>query len=132
MGYYTDFYFEVMGVDEPMQQYFIKKFNDFLNTKWKYRYETFTTSGRTYDQIKWYDSWKDLHEFAEKNPGYTFVLKGFGEDTEDIWIAWARDQWLQKEKGKVVYPDPNPVFLDPPAENIYAINLYGEDVIIEE
>lgn len=60
------------------------------------------------EPTKWYDWQKDMVEISGKYPHLLFELDGEGEESGDIWKAWARN-------GKVVVSEARIVF-DPPGD----------------
>jgi len=45
-------------------------------------------TGKTYDQVKWYDYHDDMIAHSKKYPGLVFQLYGEGEESGDIWCEY--------------------------------------------
>ena len=55
---------------------------------------------------KWYEFESDLKRLSLENPNTLFSVKGFGEESEDIWIAYAFNGGYEKHEAIVTFPPP--------------------------
>lgn len=46
---------------------------------------------------KWYDCEKDMRRISQQFPDYLLTLRGEGEETGDIWVAYFLGGLMQKE-----------------------------------
>ena len=54
-------------------------------------------------ECKWYEHDRDMREFSRNYPEVLFILKGAGEESDDLWISYYKNGKCQSEKGKIVY-----------------------------
>jgi hypothetical protein len=112
MGYYTYYTLEVEGgpaeqrcptcgnIGEWDWKEMIAKF---LGEKHGYgEYYTFE------DSCKWYECDKDMLEFSQLYPEYTFIIEGDGEDTDDRWRAYYKNGKMHKDEMIMRFPDFDP------------------------
>jgi hypothetical protein len=59
--------------------------------------------GSTSDGCKWYDWEDDMKEFSRKYPETVFVLKGVGEETGDLWLAYFHNGKVQHAPASIAY-----------------------------
>ncbi len=57
------------------------------------------------DGIKWYQHEEDMKLYSSENPTVLFTLKGEGEESGDIWIAYHKAGKVQTCKAKIVFDD---------------------------
>lgn len=57
------------------------------------------------DANKWYEHQADLRQFSLKYPKALFVLKGNGEENDDMWIKYFKDGKCQTVKAKIVFDE---------------------------
>ena len=57
------------------------------------------------DQLKWYDWDTDMRCLSNKFPTVTFTLKGEGEESGDLWIAYYLGGKGYCDKAEVVFPE---------------------------
>ena len=55
--------------------------------------------------ISWYEHKQELEALSAKYPDWLFTLRGWGEDSEDIWTEWYHAGLSQREKVSIVYPE---------------------------
>lgn len=67
-----------------------------------------TERGGSVDRTKWYEHEADLREMSRRFPGVLFKLTGDGEESGDLWAAYALDGKWQKHKARVVVGDCDP------------------------
>jgi hypothetical protein len=58
--------------------------------------------GNTKESCKWYDWQKSLIAFSVATPGVLFTLDGEGEESGDIWKAYALDGKIQIAKAEII------------------------------
>ena len=59
------------------------------------------------DTAKWYDWNADMKEVSSKYPHLLFSLEGEGEESGDIWKAWARNGKVVEARAKIVFETPD-------------------------
>lgn len=60
---------------------------------------------RLYDS-KWYDWEKDVGKVSADHPGVIFELSGEGEESGDIWRAWAHAGDVHKAQAQMTFEEP--------------------------
>lgn len=56
---------------------------------------------------KWYDWEDDVKAISQEYPHLLFSLEGEGEESGDIWKAWARNGKVVKVQAKIVFEEPD-------------------------
>ena len=127
MGYYTKYYLEIYESFEDMEK------ENYYKNKPVQDYDKIATTleelinGRPLseesdtediinrvilsDIMKWYNNEEDLIKLSTLFPKYFFLLHGFGEDSDDIWRAYAHN-------GKYVYAPAIITFPAPKASDL--------------
>lgn len=59
------------------------------------------------DTAKWYGWAADMESISEQYPHLLFALEGEGEESGDIWKAWARNGMVVSVRARVVFDEPN-------------------------
>lgn len=89
MGYYTEFTLQAKPVDEDV----VIKIRDWLleHRLLNYAFDTdyylddgivtFYSCG----EVKWYEHEEDMKELSEAFPDVKFLLRGDGENSDDVW-----------------------------------------------
>lgn len=82
-----------------------------------------TTNGRpektdrllvfAYAYAKWYDADEDMLLLSTRFPGVVFSLRGYGEESEDIWEHYYLDGCMQDANVRLVQDDFDPAALLP-------------------
>jgi hypothetical protein len=98
MGYYTRFNLTV-HTDRFDEQEIIKDFRENSD----YAEHCLTETGGTNEEGKWYDHEEDLRKLSKKYPNVLFEMHGEGEESGDLWVLYAKNQKLQKERAKITY-----------------------------
>jgi len=57
------------------------------------------------DSCKWYKHESDMASFSKKYPESLFVLKGEGEESEDIWIKYFLNGKMQTAEAKITFEE---------------------------
>ena len=91
MGYYTRYKLEVD--DDRVDEHII-------GVEYQAFYE-----GLFGDEVKWYQHEEDMKLYSSENPTVLFTLKGEGEESGDIWIAYHKAGKVQTCKAKIVFDD---------------------------
>ena len=52
---------------------------------------------------QWYEHECDLTQYSMQNQNILFILKGQGEDTEDIWVKYFKNGKKQVCRAKIIY-----------------------------
>ena len=97
MGYYTSHTLEVANGDDSLIEQFIAECEDAAYA--------LDAAGECRQESKWYSCDKDLKAFSIKHPGVLFILKGVGEESDDIWIEYHKNGKVQACKAKIVFAD---------------------------
>lgn len=103
MGYCTRHELSVLKGDQTLIEQLISE-----NEEARFAVDA---NGDTRGGTKWYDHQEHLKAFSEKHPEALFLLDGEGDDSADIWIEYYQGGKMQVCKGKIVFPDFNPVLL---------------------
>lgn len=90
MGYYTRF--EIKADKESL-----------LPEDWQEKIDVNYNGGQFQDSVKWYNWKDDMKAFSKKYPTVLFTLKGEGEESGDIWVAYFLNGKMQHSKAKIVY-----------------------------
>lgn len=94
MGYYSNFKLETENTD------LISEFRSICD----HAEYAITDNGETRQQTKWYDAIDDLGKFSTLHPNDMFILSVEGEDSGDLWKAYAKNGVVQKAKAVITYP----------------------------
>lgn len=107
MGYYTRYEVETLQNDTNLKMAMLAKDTDLagLIASDLGGYNPFDY------ECKWYDHERDMREFSKKFPDPTFVLRGEGEDTGDLWVAYFKNGKSVKHRAVITYPDFDPAQL---------------------
>jgi len=62
--------------------------------------------GTSNESAKWYDCLTDLRELSALLPNVWFVLHGYGEESGDIWRAYAKAGKVEKVKAEFKFKVP--------------------------
>ena len=63
------------------------------------------------DEMKWYSHKEDMLEVSKLFPDTLLVLRGEGEDHNDLWNEYYCDGEMERVEAEIVYPEPkNPKF----------------------
>lgn len=107
MGYYTRFEGGVSGPTELLEIF--KRDADKGATYGEYNmpledwlYEFFGG-----DTAKWYRWSEDMAQVSSRYPHLLFWLEGEGEESGDIWKAWARNGKVVTAQAKIVFDEPD-------------------------
>lgn len=104
MGYYTDYELDVTGPEVALKE--------FEETAMVGRTET--PSGIPYidfientDRInaKWYQCEKEMVELSKMFPELLFSIEAAGEESGDLWRAWARNGKFKRVEPNMVWPE---------------------------
>lgn len=68
------------------------------------------------DTWKWYLHEQDLSELSSRDSLTLLILKGVGEEPNDIWVKYFKNRGVQKVKGVITFEDFDPVKLRAPEE----------------
>lgn len=59
------------------------------------------------DTASWYDWKKDMVSLSKEYPNLLFWLEGEGEESGDIWKAWARNGKVVTSQARIVFDEPD-------------------------
>lgn len=98
MGYYTKYNLKVKNSELPIDFYVDK-----LHEKIGYFY-CFNPDGSDYEAIRWYNHSEHMVFLSKEYPDVLFILTGFGEDVDDIWIKYYKNGKYKVGDGEVIFP----------------------------
>ena len=104
MGYYTSYSLKVIEGSEDL----IKELRNICDEA-GYALEE---DGSTSDSTKWYSSEKDMRDFSLLHPEAVFELKGGGEESGDLWVAYFKAGKMQMCKAKIYFDEYDPTKLE--------------------
>lgn len=107
MGYYTRFTGSVTGPAELMEVFHSdaedgKTFGEYNQPIMDWYDEFFGG-----DTAKWYSWQRDMEAVSKEYPNLLFALEGEGEESGDIWKAWARNGKVVEARAKIVFETPD-------------------------
>lgn len=108
MGYYTRFEGGVSGPAELMEKFSEDASNGVCFGEYQQSLEEWVC-GEFFggDTAKWYGWNQDLISVSSNYPGLLFWLEGEGEESGDIWKAWARNGKVVQAQAKIVFDEPD-------------------------
>ena len=89
MGYYTSFEIEA-DKENLLPEDWQEKISDYKGFEFG-------------ERVKWYDWQENMKAFSKVYPTVLFTLKGEGEESGDIWIAYFLGGKMQYSKAKIVF-----------------------------
>lgn len=117
MGYYTQYTLEARNINETDA----KRLDDILNERDLIKYvfwDKYYDPGHkrveypSYEEQKWYDSTKDMHEISKLFPEVVFELSGEGEEEGDLWREYFVNGHVEHCAGRIVYDKPKNIDWD--------------------
>jgi hypothetical protein len=108
MGYYTRFDGGVSGPPELLAEFEAAAERD--ETFGQYGLELSEwLDGQFFggDTAKWYGYKDDVTDLSKKFPGLLFWISGEGEESGDIWKAWARNGRFKMVQARIVFDEPD-------------------------
>jgi len=84
MGYYTNYRLELENAEAP----------DIISTLLKENEDAawaLDDEGYSKNEAKWYNAQEDIKSFSIKYPNTLFKLFGDGEESEDLWVLFAKN-----------------------------------------
>lgn len=106
MGYYTNF--DVQALSESPQA--AEEAAHALVQQSKYSADMTGRSEFSIYEAKWYDWEKDVQVTSKLHPGVVFVIEGNGEESGDIWKAWAHNGEVHKSEATISFTEPDWLF----------------------
>jgi hypothetical protein len=100
MSYYTEFKLKITTPD--CDEYDIITH---LKNTCDYANQALQNNGETNDSSGWRSYMTDLEKFSLLYPNALFELKGYGEDSEHIWIAYFKNGDSYQEDAKIIFPE---------------------------
>jgi hypothetical protein len=107
MGYYTNYSLEVSELTPELDDFFEKETHD-CGKRFYSRLLNYKSEG-----IKWYDHENDMIELSKKFPDILFILKGEGEDAEDLWVKYFLNGLMQLASARIEFEKFDPDKLRP-------------------
>jgi hypothetical protein len=68
------------------------------------KYNSFFFGGDN-ESCKWYNHDDDMITLSKQFPTVLFILKGEGEESGDLWIAYYQDGKYYRDNAKIVFPE---------------------------
>lgn len=100
MGYFTQFSLDWSGATDAAQDEAIRQF---VRTSEEAKYCLGKDAKSHADSGKWYNWRDDLSRWSFKFPHILFQMSGDGEDSGDIWVAYAKAGQVQHEKARLTF-----------------------------
>lgn len=102
MGYYTDFTVEATSKSRAAAEAAASELAEMSG------YSADMTGHNTFEihEAKWYDWEKHAQMVSKNHPGAIFQIDGFGEESGDIWRAWAHAGEVYKSEAEMTFPEP--------------------------
>lgn len=94
MGYYTRF-------EINQETDYLSNIEQRFEEVTQYNYSSLFEDGNS---VKWYDYEKDMKKLSEEYPKHTFILKGYGEESEDMWIHYFKRGKSKKYEAEIKFP----------------------------
>lgn len=104
MGYYTNYSLSILEGSNDL----IQELRDTCDEA-EYALDE---DGDSSNATKWYDHEKDLKNFSSVHPEAVFKLKGEGEESGDIWVAYFKAGKMQMCKAKITFDEYDPEKLE--------------------
>lgn len=64
-----------------------------------------------YDSMKWYEHDIDMLSLSKKFPEVLFILSGEGEERDDNWITYYKNDEIETCHGRIVFEEPRSAFV---------------------
>jgi hypothetical protein len=107
MGYYTTFTGNVTGPSELLNEFMIDADNGHKFGAYDFDLNDWFDDIIGGDAMKWYDWNDDLASISKDYPNLLFSLEGEGEESGDIWKAWARNGKVVVVKAEIKFREPD-------------------------
>ena len=95
MGYYTRYELEVIEGNDYKTDY-----AEGISNESGYDCNLFGG-----EEFKWYDHERDMISYSVKHPNTVFKLTGYGEDSEDMWVAFFKNGKMHKSQAVITFED---------------------------
>lgn len=126
MGYYT--YFTIEEISGENEKKLLEDF-DLLQTEYGPLNEMFDEiPGYAHDAMKWYACHDDMKRISKEYPNTLIIMRGNGEETEDVWQAYYRNGQHEISYVKFEFDDPTEGLLN----NTPLIDYTQQDIADEE
>lgn len=99
MGYYTDFTVTAEGPDAA-------RAFELLKQNAGYEGWDVCKDKLLLQDAKWYDWLKDVEKTSAEVPHAIIVIEGEGEESGDVWKAWAHKGHVDQVKAVIEFPEP--------------------------
>lgn len=101
MGYYTMFELELKDVDWEIAEPIISE----LRESNECAKEAIDENGDAYESTKWYGFREDMINFSKQYPDILFILRGVGEENDDIWKEHFKNGECTRYGVRIIYDD---------------------------
>ena len=99
MGRITNYSLDVLRPDLPSAEQVIANLRSAID---QVAY-AIDEQGATAEGCTWYEHEADMLVFSRRYPEFVFVLRGKGEETEDMWIKYFKDGKVQVAQAKIEF-----------------------------
>jgi hypothetical protein len=65
----------------------------------------FDEFGEGTDRYKWYEWQEDMETLSKQFPSVVFTLRGEGEESGDIWVAYFKDGKTALHHAEITFPE---------------------------
>jgi len=101
MGYYTNYTVET---DSDSRQAAIDAAADLIERS---KYGVDLTGATNFEvEAKWYEWEEDVSAVSKDHPGVIFYIYGKGEESGDIWKAWAHNGTVFQSQAEMTFHEP--------------------------
>lgn len=101
MGYQTDY---TLSIVENKSDYSSDELIEMLRDECDNASYALNYLGETNDSCKWYSHQADIEAFSTKHPLATFILKGRGEDKDDVWRLYVKNGKSVRQTATLSFP----------------------------
>lgn len=67
--------------------------------------------GSANSDARWYKHEDDMRKFSAAHPDFVFILKGEGQESDDVWAKYFKAGKCQEAKAEIKIPDYDPAKL---------------------
>lgn len=100
MGYFTKFRLDWSGAKDGYEE---KTIQEFVRTSEAAQYCLGKDAKSSNERGKWYEWEDDLKKWSLEFPHVRFQMNGEGEESGDIWVAYAKAGRVQQEKAVITF-----------------------------
>lgn len=104
MGYYTDYELDVTGPEDALKEFAETADVGRTETPSGIAYSDFLNGG-DHINAKWYQCEREMIELSKMFPELLFSIEAAGEESGDLWRAWARNGKYKRIEPTMVWPE---------------------------